>query len=112
MKRLLASQCSIPELLEHIASRLLHEPLQHDQYPQVRASVSALLHTWGKQIEQRAQPQEMQAIRGQEHVKRAVEVAAAGRHHLLLSGSSGSGKSMLARTLPTLLPKTAVPYPF
>lgn len=43
-------------------------------------------------------------IRGQEGAKRAAEIAAAGGHHLLMSGPPGSGKSMLASRLPGLLP--------
>ncbi len=43
-------------------------------------------------------------IKGQHHAKRALEIAAAGGHHLLLSGAPGAGKTMLARVLPTLLP--------
>lgn len=43
-------------------------------------------------------------IRGQEGAKRAAEIAAAGGHHLLMSGPPGSGKSMLAARLPALLP--------
>lgn len=47
---------------------------------------------------------DMAFISGQEHVKRAMEIAAAGGHNMLMSGPPGSGKTLIARTMPSILP--------
>ncbi len=51
---------------------------------------------------------DFQEIKGQEHVKRALEVAAAGGHNVIMIGPPGSGKTLLARALPSIMPTMTI----
>ena len=56
------------------------------------------------EVRHNAKARDLSEVKGQERAKRALEIAAAGRHHLILVGAPGSGKSMLAARIPGLLP--------
>jgi magnesium chelatase family protein len=51
---------------------------------------------------------DFQEVKGQEHVKRALEVAAAGGHNVMMVGPPGAGKTLLARAMPSILPKMTI----
>ena len=71
--------------------------LQHPEAAETREDTETSL------VEER-EPEDISDIRGHNNLKRALEIAAAGRHHVLLFGPPGCGKTMAARRLPSLLP--------
>ncbi|MDP2699282.1 YifB family Mg chelatase-like AAA ATPase [Thalassospira sp.] len=85
--------------LEILAPRSLMELINHFKGNQILSRPVAALS-----VEDGMAHPDLRDIKGQESAKRALEIAAAGGHNLLMSGPPGSGKSMLAARLPGLLP--------
>lgn len=83
---------SLADLYAHLSGRQLIEPF----------------HASNDAIEPLFVPTDFSEVKGQEHVKRALEVAAAGGHNVLMAGSPGSGKTLLARALPGILPEMSI----
>ena len=84
---------TLADLYNHLSGRSLLQPYQP-------SSSDALepLYT----------PTDFSEIKGQDHVKRALEVAAAGGHNVLMVGSPGAGKTLLARAMPGILPEMSI----
>ena len=83
---------SLADLYAHLSGRRLIEPYE----------------ATGSELEPLFVPTDFSEIKGQEHVKRALEVAAAGGHNCLLMGSPGAGKTLLARAMPGILPEMSI----
>ncbi len=76
-----------------------------DHLNEVKIISPAKVHDISELDEQVDFSVDMAYVKGQEHVKRALEIAASGGHNVLMSGPPGTGKTLLARTVPTILPK-------
>ena len=84
---------TLADLYNHLAGRSLLTPYQ----PSSSDALEPLFT-----------PTDFSEIKGQDHVKRALEVAAAGGHNVLMVGSPGAGKTLLARAMPGILPEMSI----
>ncbi len=85
---------SLPQAVEFLAG-------MESAAPFLRSDLRSMANTTSYHVD-------FSDIKGQQHVKRALEVAASGGHNILLKGPPGSGKTMLARRFPTILPPMTI----
>lgn len=103
---------SLTALLQPVRNRVRMASIPISQQLYIMQVVSEVLQACAKTIYSPLPGQDIREVRGQNYAKRALEVAAAGGHNILLIGSQGVGKTLLARTFPSLLPENVTPHPF
>jgi len=88
---------NIFQLVEHLAGKNLITPFSREEPFDFNEPVGSDEENF-----------DMAYVRGQEYAKRALEIVAAGGHNLLMSGPPGSGKTLLSKTLPSILPALTI----
>jgi len=101
-----AQEASVVEDMTIFAAESLLQVVQHLN---ANAPISPYIASQDDDTSKQQALPDMADIRGQQQARRALEIAATGGHHLLMSGPPGVGKSMLAARMPSILPPLSMP---